>query len=131
MQIEWPETKNGKPTGETLSGAVPGEIEEIIGVIGIELAVELLLKFGGAFMIPPVTRVTEESSLAGVVGKEAALKLGRTLGRRRVPVENKFLPRYLRSKGYSLNDIFRTLRITDITVDKYFKSDVINAADRV
>ncbi|MFG1402342.1 hypothetical protein [Xanthobacter sediminis] len=125
MKSEWPEFRNGKPTGRLLSGQVPAEIEEIAGIIGFDLTAKLLLEFGGSAIYVPRDRPRTNSELVELLGVEAAIELGREVGGSTIkpPVGNKFIARYLRSRGMSANKIARKIRTSTVTGEMLLKED--------
>lgn len=112
MTIEWPEYKDGRPTGRMLSSVVPADIEFIAEIIGVVSTVSLLLAFGGAHLYVAKKSLLPDGEIAEIIGVEHAQALGRKLGGRtlRLPIGNEFIARVLRAHGVSINEIARKTR---------------------
>ncbi|MDK3075931.1 hypothetical protein QO034_23045 [Sedimentitalea sp. JM2-8] len=65
----------------------PAEVETYVDILGMDMAIEFLLTFGGA-ELPLSRRLGKRSRLAALVGAENAAKLARSdhLLRLRVPL---------------------------------------------
>ncbi len=95
----------------------PAQIEVFVEILGVDLTVEFLLKFGGAelyFAKDPKSR----SQLASLVGPKRAKALGQVTERlqRRVPLAKPWTAQYLSWKGMSVAEIARTLHTSDVSV---------------
>jgi hypothetical protein len=98
------------------------QVAPYVNILGIDLAVEFLLTFGGAKLalsVDPKGR----SQLEALVGPEKARMLGANAHRcqRRVPLAKRWLAAYLSWKGQSAANIARQLRVTDQSVRKWLK----------
>lgn len=134
MQLQWPQIINNRPTGTVFTYEIPPAIEILVDAIGIDLTAKLLLQFGGASIVSPRRWVTAKSRVAAVIGQEAALALGKAVGgacHLRLPLGNAFLIYYLRSRGHSIQDIARMVRLTDVSVRKYLQPDALSAKRRL
>ncbi len=98
----------------------PAEVETYVAILGVELAVQFLLRFGGAEIYIPKAPKTR-SRVAALVGADKTTELARSdhLLLRRVPLVTPWLAACLRVQGCSLADIARRLRITDVTARKH------------
>lgn len=99
---------------------VPAQVEVYVDVLGVDLAVEFLLRFGGA-ELHYATAPTERSALVSLVGLEKARELGRHAHKLqiRVPLASSWLAACLRQRGWSVAEIARRLRRSDQTIRKY------------
>lgn len=105
---------------DKLSIKTPVQIAPIVDVLGIDGTVDFLLEFGGAelsFSRNP----RETSQLVQLVGLENARELGvvAAILPDRIPLQKRWLTAVLHSKGLSINQIARKLRIQDKTVRAY------------
>lgn len=100
----------------------PAQVAPYVAVLGPELTVPLLLSFGGAELYVPVTP-KGRSRLEQLVGAEktAALAQATHLMQRRVPLANAWVAACLYFDGWSVSEIVRRIRVTDITVRKYLR----------
>jgi len=95
----------------------PAQIEVFVEILGVDLTVEFLLRFGGAELYvakDPKSR----SQLVAFVGPERAKALGQVTDRlqRRVPLVKPWTAQYLAWKGMWVAEIARTLHTTDVSV---------------
>ena len=98
------------------------QVEPFVTVLGEELAIKFLLKFGGAelyFSANP--RSTSE--LARLVGREKAGALAVVSERlpSRIPTAKPWIAKVLAARGQSKASIARTLHVSDVTVRKWLK----------
>ena len=102
----------------------PAQVAPYVEVLGFDLTVQFLLRFGGAELYIPA-HPQGRSRVEALVGAEKTRALAKTeyLLQRRVPLANDWVACCLHVQGWSNNDIARTLRITDITVRRYLKQD--------
>lgn len=96
---------------------VPAHLRVYVDVLGVDLAVEFLLKLGGGvsyFAESPQAR----SPIAAVVGIEKAKELAKELGpgALRIPTGKPFIAKYYRDMGWKVVAIARLLHVTDSTV---------------
>lgn len=90
-------------------------------VLGTDLAVDFLLRFGGAelaFSKAP----RGASQVSAMIGpdREVALHAHRRVGpRTRIPLAKKWLAEMLRWRGFSTAEIARTLRASDVSVRRW------------
>lgn len=111
--ITWLSTSN---TWET--GAVGPVVMPFVEVIGQDLTARMLTKLGGSAVYFPRKVTNSTSLLASVVGVPAAKALGAALGTGtiRLPIGNLFLCRYYRAQGMPVEEIARTIRLSDTHV---------------
>lgn len=100
----------------------PAQIAAFVQVLGLELTVAFLLRFGGAEL-----HLSEDpranSQLVALVGLENARALGQLLTvPRRIPLAKPWLAAWLRAKGESTAEIARTLHVSDVTVRGWLKA---------
>jgi len=100
----------------------PAQVEPYLEVLGPELTVQFLLRFGGAELVLSANP-TERSALVKFVGREKAQALSEQSYRmqRRVPLAKQWLTTCLHAEGKPINQIARTLRATDVSVRKWLK----------
>lgn len=100
----------------------PAQIAPYIEVLGIDLAVEFILQFGGAELY--LSRDPKgKSKLVKLVGPDRAKALGKIANtlQRRVPLVKSWTANYLAWKGMSVVEIARTLRVSDVAVRGWLK----------
>ena len=100
------------------------QVEPYFEVLGAELTVQSLLQFGGAnlYLHKHSNGRNEAESLIGADNVAAlANSTNRSLPRR-VPLAKQWLANVLHWKGYSDAQIARTLRVSDVSVDKWLKA---------
>ena len=101
---------------------VSAQVEPYVECLGAELAVQFLLRFGGAELYIPANPGAA-SSLCALVGAEATARMANhhRIGQhvRRVPLARRWLALMLHWQGHSIAQIARTLRATDVTVRNY------------
>lgn len=120
MKIEWPSS-----TGEIISADIPYPVRTYVEAVGLDAAATLFLKLGGGQIY--LSKSPCEGSLVGaIIGEENASRLAAALfaDNGRIPLANRFLSRYLRSKGNNIQEIARAVRIPDVTVRRYLKPDL-------
>lgn len=113
---------------DTNRGATPfpcprptAQIEAFVQVLGEDLAAAFLLRFGGAELILS-ENPREDGTLAALVGLDKARALGQLLrAPRRIPLAKPWLTGYLRSRGYPLAEIARTLHVSDVSIRRWIK----------
>lgn len=113
---------------DTDRGATPfpcprptAQIEAFVQVLGEDLAAAFLLRFGGAELILS-ENPREDGALAALVGLDNARALGQLLRvPRRIPLAKPWLTGYLRSRGYPLAEIARTLHVSDVSIRRWLK----------
>ena len=109
----------------------PAEISDLYAVLGRADTVRFLLTFGGARLyIAEPPRVSRR--VADLVGRDRALALGKVRDRLqlRVPLAKRWLAGVFHAEGASIDTIARTLRTTDVTVQKYLRDCPAAAAGR-
>jgi len=91
-----------------------------VDVLGVDLTVQLLLKFGGAELYIP-TNPKGKSRLEALIGAQKTRELARSahLLPRRVPLANGWIAACLNVQGWTTSDIARCLRISDVTARRY------------
>ena len=100
----------------------PAQIASFVQVLGLELTVAFLLRFGGAEL-----HLSEDpranSRLVALVGLDNARALGQLLtAPRRIPLAKPWLAAWLRARGESTAEIARTLHVSDVTVRGWLKA---------
>jgi hypothetical protein len=97
------------------------QIEAFVQVLGEDLAAAFLLQFGGADLYLS-GNPREDGALAALVGLDNARALGQLLRvPRRIPLAKPWLTGYLRSRGYPLAEIARTLHVSDVTIRRWLR----------
>lgn len=94
------------------------QVEPFVRVLGIDLTVEFLLRFGGSeayFAANP----GEKSAVVRLIGAENAVALAKLDLPRTVPLANPWLAEVLRWRGQSTAAIARTLRVTEATIRRW------------
>lgn len=98
------------------------QVAPYVECLGAELAVQFLLRFGGAELYIPASPGAG-SSVCALVGAEATARMANhhRIGRhvQRVPLARRWLALMLHWQGHSIAQIARTLRATDVTVRSY------------
>jgi len=100
----------------------PAQVAPFVDILGPELTLQLLLRFGGAELYIP-QNPTGRSRLETLIGRDKIKALAQSdhLLRRRVPLANPWVAACLHFQGIATNEIARKLRITDVTVRRYLK----------
>lgn len=98
------------------------QVTPYVECLGPELAVQFLLKFGGAgFYLGRKSR--DGNIVAELVGSDAVARMAEhpQIGPyvARVPIAGRWLALMLHWQGHSINEIARMLRSTDVTVRRY------------
>jgi hypothetical protein len=96
---------------------VPAHVSAYVDVLGIDGAVEFLLRFGGGYSYFSADP-DPKSPLAAAVGTEKAAALAQRIGTgsTRVPLAKPFIARTLRAKGMGMSAIARKLHVSDVAV---------------
>ena len=95
------------------------QVAPYVEVLGLELAIAFLLRFGGApLYLPqdPKGKSEVEKLLGHVRLKELAARPGLQL---RIPLAKRWLAEVLHWQGYSNAEIARKIRVTDGTIKNY------------
>ncbi|MDO5704054.1 MAG: helix-turn-helix domain-containing protein [Paracoccus sp. (in: a-proteobacteria)] len=100
----------------------PAHLEPYVNILGLEDAVTFLMHFGGGELYL-ARRVSEDSPVAELIGRDAAEALGQAADRlpRRVPTGKPWLAEVFRSQGLSATQIARRLHSSDVTVRRWLK----------
>lgn len=100
---------------------VPAHVQPYVEVLGLDLAVTLLLEFGGAPLYLPDSRARSDSRIVQTIGKDNAMALGRKLGRGlvKVPLAKPFIAAYYLHQGMAVVEIARQLRADLRTVQRW------------
>ncbi|WP_126976512.1 helix-turn-helix domain-containing protein [Frigidibacter oleivorans] len=98
----------------------PAHVAPYVRVLGLDLAVEFLMTFGGA-EIYIAASPQARNRVAGLVGRDKALALAEELLPRRVPTAKPWIAAVLRSQGLPVAEIARRLHATDVTVRSWLK----------
>jgi hypothetical protein len=101
----------------------PANLEPYVAVLGPDLAIDFLLRFGGARLYVP-SQPGGRSAAEKMIGAERLRLLSLRLGERlthRVPIGNRWIVAALAARGASVGDIARTVRVTDVSVIKWLR----------
>ncbi len=117
--------------GNHHAGRIPAHVSCIVGAIGLELTVKLIMELGGAALNFGAKRSDSNSRLVTCLGQEAARALAEKLTNKtsrtmRIPVASKFIARHLRGQGLSGQEIARILHRSDVSVREYLRPDGVN-----
>lgn len=101
---------------------VPAQLAPYIEVLGLDLGIEFLLKFGGSY-VHLSENPQGRSEVAVLVGQELTTALARRIGSGsfRVHTGKPFIARHFRAKGWTTNAIARHLHVSDVTVRSWLK----------
>jgi hypothetical protein len=101
----------------------PANVEPFVRVLGVDMALEFLLAFGGAELYLAKTP-TGRSDLAKLVGREKAGELAEAAEflPRRVPLAKRWIALTLKKQGLPHAQIARKMRVSDVTVRGYIQS---------
>lgn len=104
------------------SPKVPAHIAPYIDILGVEVGIEFLLKFGGSYAYLS-ERPQDRSPIAELVGMDKAIALAKRVGTGslRIPLGKPFIAGHLRSIGWTVNAIARRLHVSDVTVRSWLK----------
>lgn len=104
-----------------MSPRPPAHVEPFVRVLGPDLAVAFLLRFGGAELY--LARDPQgRSSVAEVLSAEQARALAELHLPRRMPTAKPWIARYLAEvEGLSRAEIARRLHVSDVAVRGYLK----------
>lgn len=98
--------------------APPAHLLPYVRVLGEDLAVQFLLRFGGAELYLPVNP-KGRSAVAQLVGIERTAALAQAHLPRRVPTARPWIARVLQARGLPVAEIARTLHASDVSVRKW------------
>ncbi len=109
-----------------LNVQVPAEIAIYVEELGHVAAIELFLTMGGAYCYF-ATEPQAGSEISRVIGTEGVGRIARRLkaggrqfaNRVRVPLAKAWVARYLFAEGWTIADIARRVRVSDVTVKSY------------
>lgn len=101
----------------------PAQVEAYVETLGLELAIEFLLEFGGAELYL-AKRPKSGSRLVQLLGWEKAVALAMISERlpARVPLAKPWTAAVLKRKGLSVSEIARKLHASDTAVRKWLKA---------
>lgn len=101
---------------------VPAQLEPYIDVLGLDLGIEFLLKFGGSY-VHLSANPQGRSEVEALVGQELTAALARRVGSGSVRVHTgkPFIAQHFRAMGWTTNAIARHLHVTDVTVRTWLK----------
>lgn len=108
------------------------QVEPFVNVLGPDLAVRFLLRFGGAELdIPQSPR--PDSMLSQCIGHDNAKAMAQLdiHSQRRVPLAKPWLSQYLRWQGMSVNEIARTVRASNVSVRGWLADKTTNLTAQV
>ena len=98
-----------------------GQVAAFVDVLGADLAVLFLLRFGGAEMYMPADP-KGKSAPQDLLGYDKLKELAaRPRLQRRVPLAKQWLAAMLDWQGHSKADIARTLRVSDVAVRRWLR----------
>lgn len=110
---------------ETLALAAPAHIKPFVDVLGLDDAIQFLLKYGGGYAYFSAVPGSE-SEIAQVIGVERCTALAKALGAHqgtiRVPLAKPFIARVLSSRGQGPTAIARQLHVSDVSVRRWLES---------
>ncbi|RUS64893.1 helix-turn-helix domain-containing protein [Pseudorhodobacter sp. E13] len=108
----------------TNSPRPPAHLEPYVRVLGVDLAIEFLLAFGGAELYLSANP-TARSRLVQLVGMDRARALAEALDclPRRIPTGKPWIASVWRTQGTSVSEIARKLHVTDVTVRRFLKQN--------
>lgn len=100
----------------------PSHLQAFVDVLGVDMAVELFLNFGGSEIYYP-KKVRPNTNLTELVGVDQAEKLAAAyhagLLPDRVPLGKPWIAEVLRAQGETVTSIARRLHMTDRWVRKH------------
>ena len=105
------------------------QVQPYVDVLGLELTVQFLLKFGGSELYIP-QNPKGRSRVENLVGADNVRALADVshLLQRRVPLANAWISAFLHWQGMPVSEIARTIRRTDCTVRRYLAEYNIRSA---
>lgn len=98
----------------------PAHVDVFVSVLGIENAIEFLLEFGGADLY--ISQGNRNGSrLVKAIGPQKTYELWLQRDRipRRIPVARVWIAQTWISRGMSVAEVARRLRVSDVTIRKY------------
>lgn len=113
----------------------PAHLEPFVRALGVDLAIQVLLRFGGAELYLS-TSPTARSQLVAEVGMEAAERLAAeaelagSRWQRRVPTGKPWIAAVWHSRGLPKQEIARRLHVTDKAVREMLKKALPEAAPK-
>ena len=94
----------------------PAQVAVFSDLIGVELTVEFLMKFGGAEYHFP-KRATAKHELVALLGREMTQRLASAPNLpKRILLVKPWLARYFSSQGEGVSEIARKIKSSDTTV---------------
>ena len=98
----------------------PAHISAYVDLLGSDLAMDFLLRFGGAELYLS-TNPRGKSEVERMIGREKTIALAERASSlsARIPLAKPWLAAMLRSKGLSKAEIALRLHVSDVTVRKY------------
>ncbi|KPQ07729.1 MAG: Sigma-70, region 4 [Rhodobacteraceae bacterium HLUCCA12] len=120
---------NPTGTGSTGTGVArpmprpTAQVAPYVKALGAELAVTFLLHYGGAELYIRA-RPNERTEYAELIGLDGARALAKHADKmqRRVPLAKRWLTEMLDWQGYTVPEIARKLRVSDVAVRKTLKA---------
>lgn len=109
----------------------PAHVEPYVRCLGVEMAIEFLLAFGGAPLYL-AENPQGRNRLLPVIGEAGIVALHREFGSRidRVPTAKVWVTRIWHEQGRPVIDIARALHTTDKTIRVYLQAGRADAAAR-
>lgn len=103
---------------------VPAHIEGYMEILGEDLTMKFLLRFGGSVTYLPATTSRQDSAITEAIGTELAVKLGQRVGPGlvNIPLAKEWIARNMfYNKGLKINQICTKLHMSQPTIRKYIK----------
>jgi len=102
----------------------PAHVEPYVNILGEDVAVEFLLNFGGAELYFK-WNTEAKTELVDLIGVDAVKRLAAAQSRlpRRVPKADSYIARVLITRGLTIAQVARKVRVTDNTVRSYLDPD--------
>lgn len=99
----------------------PAHIEPYVRVLGVQVAIEVLLTFGGG-EIYLTSNPKRRARLVDIIGAEKATELSEVIGRLkvRIPLAKPWIACCMKADGLSVAEISRRLHAADNTVRRWF-----------
>lgn len=109
----------------------PAQVEPYVQILGVDLTMTFLLKFGGAALYLPHDP-KGRSEVEKLIGYDKLKELAARPGLQyRVPLAKCWLAEMMHWQGHSTAHIARTLRVTDSTARRYLRGEYAPSRDGV
>ena len=102
----------------------PAALAPYVEVLGVDLAVDFFLRFGGSELYFPRDRC-HGGAATSMIGVEKIAALGDRLCavRKRIPLANRWIAEVLAWKGCPTAEIARWIRVSDVTVRHWLSGE--------